>query len=111
MVPAVLRLRKILVLCVWEAAGQVGEVLGGKAACLGFLGRWWRPPGKADAPSAGGAVTHSPAHAARGGDHQQPQQTHPALCPHLSLLISQVIKGGYVIRKTVLANMMGEFPN
>lgn len=28
---------RLLVLCVWEAAGQACKVLGGKAACLGFL--------------------------------------------------------------------------
>lgn len=31
------RLPETSVLCIWEAAGQACKVLGGKAACLGFL--------------------------------------------------------------------------
>lgn len=94
------RLRETSVLCVWEAAAQACKVLGGKAACLGFLvGQ--HSPGKGDDPSAGEAVTHSPAHPAWRRPSAAPANT-PGLCSHLSLLISQVIKGGYVfIRKTV----------
>ena len=87
------RLPETSVLCVWEAAGQACKVLGGKAACLGFLvgaafpREGLRPPVQEEL-----SPTAHPAQ--RGGDHQPPQQTHSACAHNLSLLISQVIKGG-----------------